>query len=109
MADELDMDALALIGGSALVAEYRKIWPGGGWPAKPEGKRLAKAVLTAIDLPAIIRKAKAEAFEDAAGLCESHMVDCLEDRDVKRRWPEIEARNNVYAQAIRQRAGEEVK
>ena len=40
-------------------------------------------------------------LEEAAKACESHMADCLEDKDVQRRWSEIRARNAVYATAIR--------
>ena len=35
------------IAARALIAEYKKIWPG-EWPALPEAIRLAKAVLNAI-------------------------------------------------------------
>ena len=92
--DNIDLDALADI---IFAAD-----------ARCDALVVAQAILTAINLPAIIKRAKAEAYEDAARVCESHMATCLEDRDIQRRWPEIKARNSFYAQAIRQRAGEAV-
>ena len=134
MADELDMDALALIGARALAhshgLDYDEVC---GIDANPDNGECdsgtcisahyedhdaeyarsmyradARAILTAIDLPAIIRKAKAEAYEDAAKVAR---IVC---RDEAREY-----RNEEYglgilwvatpiSAAIRQRAKEEV-
>ncbi|WP_221796000.1 hypothetical protein [Aquisediminimonas sediminicola] len=40
-------------------------------------------------------------LEEAAMVCENWMADCLDDRDIQRRWPVIKQRNVEYAQAIR--------
>lgn len=42
-----------------------------------------------------------QGLEEAAGACENHMADCLDDKDIQRRWPDISSRNAVYATAIR--------
>ena len=48
-----------------------------------------------------LAEARGKALEEAAKACEAHMSQCLDDRDIQKRWPQIKARNAVYAQAIR--------
>lgn len=40
-------------------------------------------------------------LERAAVIAENHMANCLDDKDIQKRWPTIKARNDVYAAAIR--------
>jgi hypothetical protein len=49
--------------------------------------------------------AHAAGMEHAAVIAENHMADCLDDKDIQKRWPEIKRRNAVYATAIRQAIG----
>jgi hypothetical protein len=61
---------------------------------------LARGVQAIID--AAEERGKRMALETAAKRVESHMADCLEDRDIQRRWKQIKATNDIYATAIRQ-------
>jgi hypothetical protein len=48
-----------------------------------------------------VEEAERRGMERAAKIAESHMAQCLDDKDVQKRWPEIKARNEVYAALIR--------
>lgn len=52
-------------------------------------------------LRAELAEARDKALDEAAWACEAHMSQCLDDRDIQRRWSQIKARNDTYAQAIR--------
>lgn len=65
------------------------------------GEQLRKNAETLAQVPAAIAEARRQALEDAAKACEAHMSQCLEDRDIQKQWPQIKARNAVYAQVIR--------
>lgn len=45
--------------------------------------------------------ARRQALEEAAKACEAHMSQCLDDRDIQKRWPQIKAHNAVYAGVVR--------
>ena len=40
-------------------------------------------------------------LEMAAEACEDYMRDCLDDKDVQRRWSATHSKNRIYATAIR--------
>lgn len=52
-------------------------------------------------LEASLAEARRQALEEAAKACEAHMSQCLDDRDIQKRWPQIKAHNAVYAGVVR--------
>lgn len=42
-----------------------------------------------------------QALEEAAKACEDYLANCLDDRDIQRRWPTIRQRNGIYAAIVR--------
>lgn len=39
--------------------------------------------------------------EAAADRCAKHMMDCLDDKDIQKRWPNIKRDNDWYASMVR--------
>lgn len=68
-----------------------------GDATQAEAMEAAQAALSAIDPVALVQAG----IDAAAEACERHMANCLDDKDVQRRWPTILARNGIYCDAIR--------
>ena len=87
-----DFDAAEIAALKSELATARE-WTTGGtrWNNEQEYDRVYK----------LLTEARGKALEEAAKACEAHMSQCLDDRDIQKRWPQIKARNAVYAQAIR--------
>ena len=68
----------------------------GAWEHLADGWHTRYLALAQAVLPFI-----AAERERCVETCANHMADCLDDRDIQRNWPQIKARNDVYAAAIR--------
>lgn len=124
--DNLDLDALALIVRDMIAAAYSEGATDvhNAWVNETNGREpdfgeaasdyaASNDILTAIDLPAIIRKAKAEAYEDAAKVADTISDEwTAEWRKGHKANSHLEGMSDGacdIAAAIRQRAGEVTK